>query len=1452
MRNLRFIFLSMVLVLFGSNLVIAQELEWDKTFGGTGSDVGRSVQQTSDGGFIIVGSTDSLGAGEDDVWLIKTHPDGSLEWSETFGGVNDDDGYSVQQTADGGYVIAGETYLGRDLGRDDVWLIKTDANGITEWDHTFGGPENDGTGCVRETSDGGYIIAGTYDYGTDGGRDDVWLIKTDANGIKQWDNTFGGPENDRGRDVIQTIDGGYMIAGYSRSYGAGSYDVWVIKTDAEGVEQWSNTFGGTGIEYGHSVQQAGDGGYILVGDTWSYAVSASDVWLVKTDANGNEQWSKTFGDSGYDVGRSVLQASDGGYIIAGDKDLDAWVIKTDSSGNEQWNASFNKLGWDEGRCVQQTTDGGYIVAGSTRTSESSGDDDVWLIKVSAEDPPLCEPSIVGSAATFGNAISVALMDSHLYVGESISDCLPECGTWEVVDVSNPLSPHVEWWDGSVSIGGAYWDIALSGLYAYLPFASTLMFVDVSIPSTPLPLWTVYFEGARFIGVEVSGPHVYLANANAGLQILEVSYPDGSQMIGSVATPGTASDVAITGSHAYVADGEAGLHIVDIADPGAPHIVGSVDTLGIAHDVAISGSYAYIADGEAGLHIIDIADSAIPNIVGSVDTPGIAYDVEISGSYAYVADGDAGLHIIDVADPGAPHILGSVNTPGTAYDLVISDSYAYVADGDAGISIVRFCLTDEDTDGDGMPDSWENRYFNCLSALIPDADKDCDGDGLTNLEEYQHGTDPTDEDSDDDGYTDWEEIDQGTDPDDPNDWPASMIEVTVSELIDSDNKPVVSAIVKLKQTASPAFDQIGATDSEGRYLFKFLSPGDYEISVFESGYNSASKSANVPYEGHWQGIGLVVDKTNAFVTGLCQNNFTFNPDTDSFYPWVSEGDVSDNKTTINPEEFPFRNAWEDAVDMLRNNFFSHDFSKTFTESGEGWKFFSDKGLYAMKKPWQWRLGDRLTRLKSDLTNLKDSRGAKDLYFKFWVCWYNIDPVLDNEDLYLGSDRIYPRSPSADTVEVDRLVDQYDAKQSQEPHYWGDYDAWGTHDELIKALLDVGVIPLPIVGDICFMPYVFREAENLWSKSLGPDELDEDPEVARELFLDHLYLHTRASVRHFNNTVAEYNEAHPENEITINTWQMSCETNSAPFAVAMGILLGKAPNPALPGPIDVSDMGLLFQEEFLTDIVQTISEAIAAEDTNAQKAMAFQGDFDRDFVAFLQGLYQVYADFGYGDSGMVGVYFHILTTKLDDLFPAWLVASGYADDIFTAIFIDKYPMIHAFVKDVLYTADRVLAWEDCIDRLGWGQYMDIVGFDRYPQNFTPDWRPPIVDSLSESIIKAKSNPNIDMKPAMIIETGYPSGPCVLMPIYCWEEWKQAAYFGTSAVELLPYSIAGDNSGLIFFELSSQELWEGDVPASPFDEAEVSLGFIKERNLDTTASDSDYKLSFWTVREILRQYP
>ena len=293
---------------------------WIKTYGGDGMDFGECVQQTSDGGYIIALETSSYGAGDVDFWLVKTDSDGNMTWDRTFGGSEYELPTFVQQTSDGGYIITGMT-ASYGAGDFDAWLIKTDAVGIEVWNQTYGGPDYDFGYTVYEIVDGYIIGGGTKSFGA--GDFDYWLIKTDSDGNMEWDKTFGGSGPETCRRMVQTTDGGYIISGFTHSTKIfGKMSCWLVKTDVDGNKLWDKTIEGTRHSGAWSIRQTTDGGYIIAGGTGGFAIGSiylggGDMWLVKTDDKGNKTWEKSFGrkilpDMAWDV-----ELDDDGYILVG-------------------------------------------------------------------------------------------------------------------------------------------------------------------------------------------------------------------------------------------------------------------------------------------------------------------------------------------------------------------------------------------------------------------------------------------------------------------------------------------------------------------------------------------------------------------------------------------------------------------------------------------------------------------------------------------------------------------------------------------------------------------------------------------------------------------------------------------------------------------------------------------------------------------------------------------------------------------------------------------------------------------------------------------------------------------------------------------------------------------------------------------------------------------------------
>ena len=385
---------------------------WDKTYGGTGYDRAQSLVVTSDGGYAILGRTTSFGEGGSDAWLVKTDALGNMMWNHTYGGTNFDAGMSLVATSDGGYAIAGHT-SSFGAGDVDFWLVKTDSAGNMLWQEAYGGTGLDRTYTMVVALDGGYALAG-YTNSFDSENYDFWLVKTDSSGKMEWSQNYGGTEYEYAFSLVATHDGGYAIAGETGSFGAEG-DFWLVKTDADGNMEWSQNYGGPKYDRAESLIVTSDGGYLIAGST---AVSNEnvDLLLVKTDASGNMVWQKTYGKTAEDYGvsgdspTSVVQTNDGGYAIAGFTGPsatgdDAWLVKTDANGNMEWNQTYGESGVELALCVVQTSDGGYALA-ADKSKVSAEDYDFWLIKIEPEDT--IEPTPSDGAA-------LALPMEYVYV-----------------------------------------------------------------------------------------------------------------------------------------------------------------------------------------------------------------------------------------------------------------------------------------------------------------------------------------------------------------------------------------------------------------------------------------------------------------------------------------------------------------------------------------------------------------------------------------------------------------------------------------------------------------------------------------------------------------------------------------------------------------------------------------------------------------------------------------------------------------------------------------------------------------------------------------------------------------------------------------------------------------------------------------------------------------------------
>jgi hypothetical protein len=346
---------------------------WNKTFGGTGYEIGEFIQQTSDGGYIIVGWTKSYGAGNFDIWLIKTDIDGNELWNKTLGGPNEDIGSCIRETSDNGFIITGYTSYGDSL--NCVWLIKTDSDGDIIWERNFSKLNYDAFGkCVIEIDDGYVILARLFSDDIQL-RTDIWLIKTDFDGNTQWIKTIGDNEGeDIGYALIETSDGDFVITGdYRLSH------VLLIKTDSEGNRLWRKLYDkyeGLASHGGTDIKECDDGGYVIAGKR--------RICLIRTDKDGNFLWKKDYQAGSVHAPYSLIHAQDGGFILVGYAGYyvnpDVIIIKTDENGNREWEKLIGTPGEiDGGVCVILSNDNTYVLTGFTDSFSNSRD--VWMIKI---------------------------------------------------------------------------------------------------------------------------------------------------------------------------------------------------------------------------------------------------------------------------------------------------------------------------------------------------------------------------------------------------------------------------------------------------------------------------------------------------------------------------------------------------------------------------------------------------------------------------------------------------------------------------------------------------------------------------------------------------------------------------------------------------------------------------------------------------------------------------------------------------------------------------------------------------------------------------------------------------------------------------------------------------------------------------------------------------------------
>lgn len=377
--------IGIVICLFVPNVNSDQgDLLWSKVYGGSLEDRGEFISGTANGedGFVVAGFTASFGNGDKDGWLLRLDHNGDTLWSRTYGGSAADEIFCVQPTNDNGYILVGNTYSFS--GNRDLYIIKTDESGNTLWSSTWGGSGGDSFRDVKQTADSGFIAVGHYG-GTFDDKD-FFLARFDNNGDTLWTKVYGGPSSDWPFSIELTDDNGFIIVGLTGSFGAGNYDVWLMKTNSEGDTLWTKTFGGIGEDAGRGIEKAYGGGFIITGYTKSFGSGNHDIYVIKVDDQGNLVWQQTYGGALSDLSEHICRTYDGNYAIAAysnsfsDDYYDAYYLKIDPQGDTISTGIYGGVETDESICLVETADHDILLAGFT-FSYGSGSGEFYLLKV---------------------------------------------------------------------------------------------------------------------------------------------------------------------------------------------------------------------------------------------------------------------------------------------------------------------------------------------------------------------------------------------------------------------------------------------------------------------------------------------------------------------------------------------------------------------------------------------------------------------------------------------------------------------------------------------------------------------------------------------------------------------------------------------------------------------------------------------------------------------------------------------------------------------------------------------------------------------------------------------------------------------------------------------------------------------------------------------------------------
>ena len=507
--------LFLLFLLAGFNLFA--QTTFLRTFGDSLGESSFSSIQTNDKGYALSGFTKSHGAINNDFYILKTDSLANVLWSKIYSGNNSDEAYSIQQTADGGFIVAGTS---KSFGAlySDACLLKLNSTGDTLWTKIYGAASFEFANTIIQTIDGGYVFAGyTEGNAIDSSNGSIYLVKTNSLGVMQWQKSLGtSSETVDAYSIEQTSDKGFVITGWANGYGEINGDSYILKTDSLGNPLFTKTYGFKGSDWGTSILQTADGGYVI-GGTYSTDSTSLDVdaYIIKTDANGDTLWTRTYGGSGNEFGQSLTKTSDGGYVLGGYTDgfgsgsYDAFLLKVNASGDTVFTRAFGGSNDDEANCVFQTNDGGYALSGQTN-SFGKGDYDFYFIKTDISGNSSCyqtnihapaknNKTKVGTATTKQKNIAVTELMVHplMLSGTTSTDVCLNIGINQIASHTNELKifPNPNNGNFTIMLSNYYGNanILVSNILGETVYSATKNVVNTEINTSNLPSGTYFIK-----------------------------------------------------------------------------------------------------------------------------------------------------------------------------------------------------------------------------------------------------------------------------------------------------------------------------------------------------------------------------------------------------------------------------------------------------------------------------------------------------------------------------------------------------------------------------------------------------------------------------------------------------------------------------------------------------------------------------------------------------------------------------------------------------------------------------------------------------------------------------------------------------------------------------------------------------------------------------------------------